>query len=150
MGEPEQFEDLPILHPPNPHTDPTGTLWTLMEDWDSPPLDGYYLQFLKGYQTDGASIPRIAWTLIGSPMDVPLLGPALCHDGLFSSQLTATHSESDWLFIRYMQMTGQINWAKRNMVWSQVRMWGWVVWNRHTAESVAASRLLCTRIPVSP
>lgn len=148
MSEPVQFEDLPVLHPPDPRTDPSETLWTLVEDWDSPPLDGFFLRFLKGYQTDGASIPRIAWTLIGSPMDVPLLGPALCHDGLYSSQLTPDHSTADWKLLQYMQMTGQINWVKRNAVWSAVRSFGWVVWNRHTLESIVASRQLCYLLPV--
>ena len=138
-GEPPEFLDLPDMKPPSG----SGCEWTVRQLWKSPYLNGKRLSCQPGYTTDGASIPRLAWTLIGSPMDVPLLGPALCHDMLYSAELVPDHSTADWMFLEYMQMAG-IGWAKRNAVWSAVRMFGWVVWGRHTLESVAAARKLCS------
>lgn len=34
----------------------------------------------RGFNYDGATIPRILWTLIGSKGDIKLLKPALAHD----------------------------------------------------------------------
>ena len=34
----------------------------------------------KGYITDGASIPKVAWSIIGSPISRPYLYPAIGHD----------------------------------------------------------------------
>ena len=144
---PIEFEDLPIMHPPQCQ----GECWTVMERWVSPSfdLDGklYRVEVLPGYQTDGASVPRIAWTLIGHPMQQPLLGPALVHDILYSSQLTRNHSTADEIFLYLMRKTGSISWVKRNTVWSQVRLWGWIVWSRHTEQSITKSRELGRLIP---
>ena len=137
MSEPAQFMDLPEMHPPAGDN----TEWTVDQEWVSPPLNGKVIRIKPPYTTDGASIPRIAWTLIGSPMDVPLLGPALCHDALYSAELVPDHSAADWMFLQFMQMAG-IGWIKRNLVWSAVRTFGWTVWNKHTAKSIADARTL--------
>ena len=148
MSEPSQFVILPEMNP-SPLND---TEWILDQDWEGPPLNGQVVRIKAGFVTDGASIPQIAWTLIGSPMDRPLLGPALIHDALYAAELTPDHSTADWMFLQYMQMAG-IGWVKRNLVWSAVRTWGLTVWNSHTSSSIAASRAKCslvTDIPKGP
>ena len=141
MSEPRQFDHLPMMTPP----EGDGTEWTLDQDWSSPPLNGKVITIKAGYKTDGASIPQACWSIIGSPMEVPLLGPALCHDALYSGELVPDPSTADWMLLQYAQMAG-IGWAKRNLVWSAVRLFGWTVWNRHTSDSVAASRKLVALI----
>jgi hypothetical protein len=131
-----QFLQLPALRPPiRPDQE-----WTLVEDWYSPELIGGIGVHIKaGFCTDGASIPRAAWRIVGHPFQVPLLGPALCHDAIYDAELVATHHEADWLFLEWMEMAG-IGWCKRNTVWSAVRTCGGFLWDRHTPDSVKAAR----------
>ena len=143
VKEPAQFLDLPIMHPPVGD----GNEWTVEQEWISPPLDGQCVAIRAGFVTDGASIPQAAWSIVGSPMEVPLLGPALCHDALYAGELVPNHTTADWMLLRYMTMT-DMNWLHRNAVWSAVRLFGGLVWSRHTAASIAASRNMCQLVPV--
>ena len=142
MKEPTQFDHLPEMIPP----EGDGNEWTIDQQWISPSLNGQCVAIRAGFVTDGASIPQAAWSIIGSPMEVPLLGPALCHDALYAGELVPDHSTADWMLLQFMQMAG-ISWVHRNLVWSAVRLFGWVVWNRHTPASIAASRNMCQLIP---
>lgn len=130
---PPEFCDLPALHPPG---EAGGSLptWRTGEDWVSPPFDGKRLAIRAGFETDGASIPRLFWLTIGHPFQWPLLGPALCHDALYAAELVS-RSHADWLFLGWMQRMG-IAWHKRNRIWLAVRVGGAVVYGRHTPASV--------------
>lgn len=44
----------------------------------------YKITVKKGFVTDGASIPRIFWSIIGGPFEGPLLFAAVVHDGLYT------------------------------------------------------------------
>ena len=141
MNEAAEFDYLPEMN-----ESINGAEWTVDEDWQSPFLTtGQRVVLRKGFATDGASIPQAFWTVIGHPMQAPLLGPALCHDALYAGELVPDHSTADWMFLEWMQMAG-IGWVKRNLVYSAVRTWGWTVWNKHTPASIAASRNMCALI----
>lgn len=134
-----------------PSVQPVGLksdLWEVNLRWVSMPfrLGGvkFRLIFSPGYRTDGASIPRAFWRLIGHPMQMPLLIPALVHDGLYSGEL-CTRAEADTAFLDLMKKVG-ILWAKRNAVYPAVRVGGWNVWRKHTAKSIAKSRALCVLV----
>ncbi len=141
MSIPSQFRHLPPMIPP----EKAGGEWTVDADWVSPPLDGVCVEIKRGFQTDGVSIPRVAWRLIGHPFQVPLLGPALCHDALYAGELVVGHHEADWMFLSWMQQAG-IGWAKRNSVWSAVRSCGGWTWDRHSRASVTKARMYCRLI----
>jgi len=128
------FKDLPPLDPPSKANDP----WVVTQDWLTPMIDGVCVKINAGMKTDGASIPRIAWRLIGHPFQVPLLGPALGHDALYAAELVS-RDEADRWFLEAMRKAG-IGWVKRNAIWSAVRIGGWTVWNRHTGRSIAKAR----------
>ncbi|MEW8494247.1 MAG: DUF1353 domain-containing protein [Candidatus Thiodiazotropha taylori] len=51
----------------------------LNEYWQITP-DGKKLVVPAGYITDGASIPRFAWSIVGGPMSRPYIYAALPHD----------------------------------------------------------------------
>jgi hypothetical protein len=145
MNEAEEFDHLPEMTPPQGD----GNEWTVEEFWESPFLAcGMRVVIRKGFVTDGASIPRIAWTLIGSPMEVPLLGPALCHDALYCAELVPDHATADDMFLEFMKLAG-IGWAKRRIVWAAVRCFGGFVWAEHTPASIAASRNMCALVDVA-
>lgn len=140
MQEPAEFDHLPEMTPPEGDSE----IWTVSQDWQSPPikhLGGRRVFIANGFTTDGASIPRFAWPIVGHPLDVPMLGPALVHDALYSGQWTTNHAEADWCLLECMQLVG-MGWIKRNVIWSAVRTCGWTVWDRHTHASVEAARQL--------
>ncbi len=128
------FRDLPTLDPPAK----ADGEWTIAEDWQTPVIRGVAISIRAGMRTDGASIPRIAWRLVGHPFQVPLLGPALGHDALYAAELVSREEADRW-FLEAMQKAG-IGWIKRNAIWLAVRAGGGVVWRRHTARSVARAR----------
>lgn len=129
------FKNLPSMTPPSKANAP----WTVNEDWRTPIINGISIEILAGMTTDGASIPRVAWRLIGHPFQVPLLGPALGHDALYAAELIPRNEADEW-FLEAMKKAG-IGWAKRNAIWLAVRSGGWTVWNKHTGRSIAKSRM---------
>jgi hypothetical protein len=128
------FKDLPTLDPPAK----AGDDWTIMQDWVTPEINGVAVAISAGMRTDGASIPRIAWRVVGHPLQVPLLGPALGHDALYAAELVQ-RDEADRWFLEAMRRAG-IGWIKRTAIYAAVRAGGWAVWRKHTRQSVARAR----------
>jgi hypothetical protein len=128
------FKDLPPLDPPTNDKNP----WIVTQDWITPIIDGICVHIKAGMRTDGASIPRIAWRLIGHPFQVPLLGPALGHDALYAAELVSQEEADRW-FLEAMRKAG-IGWIKRNTIWVAVRAGGWLVWRQHTSRSIYEAR----------
>jgi len=73
---------------------PGKRLWALAEDWHTP--RGI---IPKGTTTDGASIPRWLWWLIGSPMDSRLAEAAMLHDWEYRWGLIP-QKDADWNLYR--------------------------------------------------
>lgn len=118
--------------------------WTVDCHWVSPLYDNCGVMMHRGFMTDGASIPRIAWRVIGHPMCTDILPFALGHDGLYAAELL-TRKECDEWFLQTMAANG-ICWAKRNAMWSAVRTFGGYVWSKHTTASIEASRKMCNLV----
>lgn len=77
----------------------------------------------RGFETDGASIPRAAWAIIGSPFD-DYLEAAVIHDFLYSPwNHEYDRSEADHIFRELMWNTG-VNRAKLTTMWAMVRLFG--------------------------
>jgi hypothetical protein len=117
----------------------------------APALNSHYLAILKepliysdpdigtltvqpGALTDGASIPRLLWTLVGSPMaDWRVLRAAILHDQLYRSlgingQLS--RAACDELFRRALIAAG-VPAYKAWLYWAGVRAGGWVGWGHY-------------------
>ena len=100
-----------------------------------------------GYQWDGASIPRFAWTITGVyPMAAMIQAPSLIHDALYGCEyFTRLHTDicfrDDMKRNRYSRIT-------RNIFYRSVRWGGGVVWRRHTPESIQEQRRWITVTPV--
>lgn len=94
----------------------------------------YHIEIKTGFIFDGASIPRIAWRVVGHPWQMPLLVCALPHDVLYASEYF-TQAECDWIFLELMKAVG-INWVKRNTIWLAVKSFGGFVWMKHTRYSI--------------
>ena len=132
------YPELPPLEPP-----PLGSKsadWFLWCGYVGPLIDGRATLIRRGFLTDGASIPRPVWPLVGHPFQVPLLAYALPHDADYAAELF-TRQECDRRFLE--GMVEHIGFAKRNTIWTAVRGGGGVPWAQHTKESIAFARQFC-------
>ena len=82
----------------------------------------------KGFICDGASIPKIFWSLIGGPLG-PYAPAAVVHDFLYRFQ-TRTRAESDRIFLEAMKVL-KVSWWRRRTMWLAVRSWAWIPWNKY-------------------
>ena len=86
------------------------------------------IEVLEGFTSDGASIPKVAWSIIGGPYGEYLYG-AIVHDwcyflGLFSRK------RCDQIFLEAMEDL-RVAWLKRKIMYWAVRAFGWIGWNVH-------------------
>lgn len=102
--------------------------------WMSHLVNGRAVVIRRGFETDLASVPRIAWRVIGHPLSKVTLAHGLAHDALYASEAMTRHECDDW-FLESMRISG-VPWFKRNAMWSAVRTFGGLVWARHDRRSV--------------
>ena len=76
----------------------------------------------NGFLTDGASVPRIFWSLFSPFGDY--FGAALVHDYLYSTgNRKFSRRESDRIFLEAMEDAG-VSWIKRQTIYRAVRLGG--------------------------
>jgi len=80
-----------------------------------------------GFKFDGASIPKLFWSLVGSPFTGKYQRPALLHDALYGAEIFP-RKICDEIFLEYMKEEG-VGWWKRNLMWIAVRSFGGFVWS---------------------
>ena len=100
---------------------------------------GWRFVIPAGFEHDGASVPRLAWTLSGIRPDGLIRAAALIHDALYQhagdmprrwvrpEHRTFTRAEADWVFYEVMAAAG-VGWWKRNVAYTAVRVGGWLAW----------------------
>ena len=97
------------------------TEWTLKEDVSF--TNEHFKIFVKsGFITDGASIPKLFWSIVGSPLEADLLLPAIIHDGLYTNETLSRDVCDDLL--REMLLLNCVSQLKANLIYSAVRMFG--------------------------
>jgi len=122
-------------------------VWIVEHDYTGPTIDGNSTTVKAGFETDGASIPRLARVIMGGKMQIPLIAAAVLHDGEYAAELYK-RSVCDWRFLVAMQAL-KIGWLKRNAIYSAVRAGGWIVWGRHRISDVShASKYVYCILPV--
>ena len=126
----------------------TSEEWRVDCHWLSPLINGRAILIRRGFYTDWASIPRLAWRAVGHPTSKYLIGHALPHDALYAAELMSRKDCDDW-FLTSMAMAEfnyplKVGWTQRNAIWSAVRLGGAHVWNKHTKDGIEAARKLVT------
>jgi hypothetical protein len=88
-----------------------------------------------GMPTDGASIPRPLWAIVGAPLDGEYTFAAVLHDAGYRGQFES-RAVIDCLFRLGIQYAGGISGAK----WGAVRAFAGFTWraNRRTAKAFAS------------
>lgn len=87
---------------------------------------GYRVTIKKGFDFDGASIPKWLWSIYGSPLNGNYVVASLIHDGLYASQ-KVTKSVSDKVFLDVMKQSN-VGYIKRTSMYLAVKMFGGKDW----------------------
>lgn len=82
----------------------------------------------KGFITDGASIPKVCWTIIGHPFG-QALEAAVIHDYLYFRGLIP-RKRCDKLFLKAMKEL-KVFGLQRWTMYRAVRYFGWIGWNNY-------------------
>jgi hypothetical protein len=111
--------------------------WVLVDDLTYENIT-YRITAKKGFTTDFASIPRIAWTLIGSPAMGRYTSSSVIHDVLYATE-SLGRKECDDLFLEMLEVDG-VGYFKRYAMYWAVRAGGWAVWSKHKPYEVMNSK----------
>ena len=82
-----------------------------------------------GFWTDGASIPRALWAVVGSPLKGAYRDAAVIHDYCYYSGVF-TKGESDKIFLQGMEDLG-VGYIRRQAMYRAVQIGGWYSWNNY-------------------
>ncbi len=105
---------------------PSG-LWKVVEDFSYHNKKDDIIVVPAGFLTDFASVPRIFWTLI--PRYGKYTSASVLHDYLYSIK-ERSREESDRIFLDAMKVL-KVSWWKRRVMWSAVRMFGGLCYDKN-------------------
>ena len=91
---------------------------------------GYSVTVKKGFDFDGASIPKWLWSIYGSPLNGNYVVASLIHDGLYASQ-KVSKSLADKIFLDVMKQS-KVGYIKRTSMYLAVKMFGGKDWKEAT------------------
>jgi hypothetical protein len=97
-------------------------------------------QMLPGFPSDGASVPRLFWSLC-SPYQPDTFPAVLFHDGGYAGELQIQHAND--LDMRRLMLRNNTRRIKADFMFAAVWTCGWAMYRRHTPESIAEARKFC-------
>ena len=100
-------------------------VWMLLEDFTLA-IDKHIITVKKGFDFDGASIPKLLWSIYGSPLNGNYVVASLIHDGLYASQ-KVSKSIADKIFLDVMKQSN-VGYIKRTSMYLAVKMFGGKDW----------------------
>ena len=101
------------------------------------PTANHGIEIDAGVYTDGASIPRPFWVIVGHPLSPKFIREAFYHDMMYCAELFPRHI-CDAVFRDLLLLT--VSKPKAYVMYWAVRSFGWLVWRKHTIGSVAEAR----------
>lgn len=108
-------------------------LFILLEDIEVKALN-YTIIVKRGFDFDGASIPKSLWGLFGNPLSGDFRIAALVHDVLYASQVLP-RKVCDDIFLELMKIHG-VSYAKRYSMYLAVRSVGGFAWEKNKKEDL--------------
>lgn len=115
-------------------------LYRQHDTWACPIGRGRTLIVQGGFMADGGTVPPLAYSLVGHPLQGRSLPGFWAHDALYASELLP-RAEADAILHALNAKCGVPTW-KHTIFYMCVQAAGWAVWLRHTPASVAAARRL--------
>lgn len=98
---------------------------------------GHRFKLAPGYWTDGASIPRLFWRVIGHPFG-DYFAAAVGHDILYETEFLP-RERSDAVLRDLIEVLPVPAW-RRALIYRAVRLGGGPTWIKHTPASIEASK----------
>ena len=90
----------------------------------------YKISLPEGYSWDGATIPRVWWSIMGHPLKQEFRLASLIHDWRCEHAKTgAERMVGDALFLECLERAGLVRWRRVGM-WVAVRVWSLFFWRR--------------------
>ena len=123
----------------------SGKNWILTETWEcklSPVyrLPALNITVLPGFTSDGASIPRILWPLVGPRFAPETFAAAFAHDALYGAHLTR-RAYADYQFY-FLLRELDVRRIKAESYWAAVRTCGWFAWRKSKEEIESARKFI--------
>lgn len=92
----------------------------------------YYTPFGRyivppGFESDGASMPRFFWRLIGHPFSMDYLREAILHDYFYRTQ-TVTRKHADRIFLSMLKEKLSV---RSRIIHLALRLFGWIAWRKN-------------------
>jgi hypothetical protein len=107
--------------------------WRLQDDFSYE--DDHIKVIIKSdFITDGASIPKLFWSIVGNPLENDLLKPAIIHDGLYTL-MQLKRLECDKL-LREMLLFNGTSKVKSYLIYYIVRLFGGSHWKKDTTDMI--------------
>ena len=85
----------------------------------------------RGFESDGASVPRLFWSLVFSPTDSHAATAGICHDYIYRVQPADwTREEADRMFLALL-VEFRVNVWSANRAYDAVRLFGGSAWSEN-------------------
>jgi hypothetical protein len=85
-----------------------------------------------GFRTDGQSVPRLLWPIVGHPLETESIRAACLHDRYYKWPDVRTREQIDRMFFEALLADG-VFFAEARAKYRAVRWFGWFAWRRHRA-----------------
>ena len=83
-----------------------------------------------GFECDGVSVPRFAWSLVSPCIDPRSLRAGIAHDYIYRVQPEGwTRAQADLMFVCFLIEDG-LAIPRALLAYAAVRLFGWIAWNK--------------------
>ena len=87
----------------------------------------------RGFESDGASVPRFFWRLVCPPLDHHAVRAGVAHDYIYRVQPVGwSRKEADKMFYCFLIEDG-LPPLRAKLAYLGVRLFGWLAWNENAA-----------------
>lgn len=84
----------------------------------------------KGFESDGASVPRLLWRSISPTIHPSTIAAAILHDWLYRKHLFGWNRYvADACFYSISRSDG-LSWWRAALAWLGLRLFGWIAWRK--------------------
>lgn len=97
----------------------------------------YLIEVSGGWETDGASVPKVFQNIFSSYAEQTIFA-AIIHDALYMSE-ALPRKECDLIFLELLKLKG-VGWFKRRVMYRAVRLGGGFVWKKHKKSKVKKAK----------
>ena len=85
------------------------------------------IEVSKGFECDGASVPRILWSIVSPTIHPATIAAAILHDYIYRTHIALTRYQADSVFYAICRADGLTMW-RAMLAWLGVRLFGGKAW----------------------